>query len=140
MALLLNQIGPASIEAIPLTVARIDLWKRRWRGTASDGSEVAVDLTSPAKHEEFLWNGDRCFKINQLPETVIVIEMPEKAELSAKIGWYFGNRHIPVEVRDDAIIVEDFPTLTESLDRIGILWIRRQDILNCRPHSADHRH
>lgn len=139
MALLLNRTGSASPEAVALPVARIDLWKRRWRGTASDGSEVAVDLPTPAKHEDFLWTNDSCFQISQQPETIIVIALPEKSDLAAKIGWYFGNRHIPVEVRDDAILAEDFPTLTDSLDRIGISWERREDILNCRPHS-EHRH
>ncbi|MGJ8697333.1 MAG: urease accessory protein UreE [Verrucomicrobiaceae bacterium] len=140
MALLLNRIGPASPEAIALPVARVDLWKRRWRATASDGSEIAVALDAPAKHGEFLWNDDRSFQISQLPETVITIAIPDQPDLAAKIGWYFGNRHIPIEVRKNSIIAEDFPTLTDSLDRIGIAWNRRQEILNCRPHSSDHRH
>ncbi len=139
MALLLSRIGPDSTDAIALPVARIDLWKRRWRGTASDGSEVAIDLPAPAKNEDYLWTDERSFQITQLPEKVIVISLPEKADLAAKIGWYFGNRHIPVEVREEAILAENFPTLTDSLDRIGIPWECREDILNCRPHS-DHRH
>ena len=74
------------------------------------------------------------------PEEVIVIPLPEGTELAAKIGWYLGNRHIPVEVREGEIVVEVFPTLTDSLERIGIGYEERSDVLRCGPHSSGHRH
>ncbi|YCM42046.1 hypothetical protein V2O64_12110 [Verrucomicrobiaceae bacterium 227] len=140
MAVLLNRVGEASVEAVVVEVARIDLWKRRWRAVAGNGVEMAVMLDVPARNGDTLYGEDCCFRIAQISEEVVVIAMPGDAELAAKIGWYLGNRHIPVEVRSTELLVEDFPTLTDSLERIGITYEKRQDVLNCRPHSEDHRH
>jgi urease accessory protein UreE len=140
MALLLNRIGKATGEVVPVRIARIDLWKRRWRQVAENGEEIAVDLEAPARNGEILLGDEGCFRIEQTAEEVIAIAMPSKPDLAAKIGWYLGNRHIPIEVRPDEILLENFPTLVDSLARIGIAYIVREDVLNCRPHSEDHRH
>ncbi len=140
MAILLDQICDAEVDAVLLSVARIDLYKRRWRGVAQDGTEVAVALSEAAKDGQYLCGADRVFLISQNPEDVLVIPMPQEAEMAAKIGWYLGNRHIPIEVRADEMLMENFPTLEDSLTRIGISYHLRQDVLRCRPHSADHRH
>ena len=78
--------------------------------------------------------------MQQLPEEVVAIPLPESGELGAKIGWYLGNRHIPIEVRESELVMELFPTLTDSLERIGIPFQVRNDVLNCKPHSSGHRH
>ena len=140
MAVLLNRVGEDSSAAVVVRVCRVDLWKRRWRSVAEDGTGVAVALESPAKNGETLWGEEGCFRVVQTPEEVVAIEMPAGVEMAAKIGWYLGNRHIPVEVRSDEMVVENFPSLTDSLERIGIAHGVRQDVLNCRPHSEDHRH
>ncbi|MBR9760009.1 hypothetical protein GYB43_06810 [bacterium] len=140
MALLFNRIGEACEDAIAVQIARIDLWKRRWRGVAANGEEVAVMLEDPAKNGDTLHGDERSIRIEQLEEEVVAITLPQDPEMAAKIAWYLGNRHIPVEVRTTELLVENFPTLTDSLERIGIPHIVRQDILNCRPHSEDHQH
>ncbi len=132
--------GSDSEGGISVSVARVDLWKRRWRGTASDGTPVAVDLAGPAGHGDLLSGGGRTFLVLQLPEEVVGIPLPESGDLAAKIGWYLGNRHIPIEVRDGELVMEMFPTLTDSLERIGIPYQVRNDVLNCNPHSVGHRH
>jgi urease accessory protein UreE len=140
MALLLDRVGEPSGDVVPVRVARIDLWKRRWRGVAEDGREVAVALETPARNGDVLVGEGGSFRVEQESEEVVVIGMPANADLAAQIGWYFGNRHIPIEVRESEILAENFPTLTDSLERIGIAYTKREDILNCRPHSEDHRH
>ncbi|NNC87840.1 MAG: hypothetical protein HKN82_05195 [Akkermansiaceae bacterium] len=126
--------------AVPVQVGRHNLQKRRWRAVADDGTELAVTLPDAVADGAFLDGGARCFRVVQEPEEVVVIALPGTAELAAKIGWYLGNRHIPVEVREDEIVVEAFPTLTDSLRRIGIGYSERMDVLRCGPHSSGHRH
>lgn len=128
------------MEGVLLPVARIDLWKRRWRGIAEDGTEVAVALEEAATNGQILCGDALSFRIVQEPEEVVAIPIPKDADLAAKIGWYLGNRHIPIEVTAAEMVMENFPTLTDSLKRIGISFEIREDVLNCRPHSADHRH
>lgn len=104
--------------------------------------DIAVDLDAPVAHGTVLadTNKQKMYRIEQLPEEVVVIPIPEEATMAAKIGWYLGNRHIPIEVREDTLVMENFPTLVDSLLRIGIKHEVTQDILRCAPHSADHRH
>lgn len=139
-AILLEKIAEEDCpDAVALPVARITLWTRRWRSTAEDGTVVAVALEKAASNGEILLGGGRAFRIAQMPEEAVAIAMPEDASMAAKIGWYLGNRHLPIEVREDEILLEKFPTLTDSLDRIGIGYQIREDVLNCRPHS-EHTH
>ena len=131
----------AGVEPTRIAVDRVTLYKRRWRLTFQ-GLELAVDLDSAASHGQTLSNASAShfFQIEQIPEQVIMIPIPTDASMAAKIGWYLGNRHIPIEVREKEMVMENFPTLTDSLTRIGILYEQKTDILRCAPHSADHRH
>jgi len=128
MAILLDRIGEFSPDAPTLPVLRVDLWKRR------------VSLDEATQDGVCLYGDHACYRVVQLPEEVVAIPLPANAEMAAKIGWYLGNRHIPIEVRETEIVMEIFPTLTESLTRIGVAHEVRQDVLRCRPHSTDHRH
>lgn len=139
-AILLDQIADdEQSDAVALPVARITLWTRRWRSTAEDGTVVAVALEKAARDGEILLGGGRAFRITQMREKVVALTMPAEQSMAAKIGWYLGNRHLPIEVREEEILLELFPTLTDSLDRIGIAYEVREDVLNCRPHS-EHTH
>ncbi|MGJ8725119.1 MAG: urease accessory protein UreE [Roseibacillus sp.] len=139
-AILLDQVSEEDCpDAVALPVARITLWTRRWRSTAEDGTVVAVALEKAAQNGNVLLGGGRSFRIAQMPEEVVAITMPEEQSMAAKIGWYLGNRHLPIEVREKEILLESFPTLTDSLERIGIGYTMREDVLNCRPHS-EHTH
>lgn len=100
---------------------------------------MAVALEKAAQNGNVLLGGGRSFRIAQMPEEVVAITMPEEQSMAAKIGWYLGNRHLPIEVREKEILLESFPTLTDSLERIGIGYTMREDVLNCRPHS-EHTH
>ena len=140
MPILLNRIGDSCETAVVVEVARAELWKKRWFALAADGSEIAVELDTPARHGSILYGeGKQGFRVEHVPEEVVAIVMPQQSDMAAKIGWYLGNRHIPIEVRKDELLFENFPTITDALDRIGIDYCVRQDILSCRPSEA-HRH
>jgi len=143
VSVLFNRLGsPSDVKPVALKVAREDLYRRRFRVNHEKLGLVAVDLDLPPKHGEVLTNEaeDQYCIIDQIPEQICVIPMPEDASFAAKIGWYLGNRHIPIEVREDSIRLEVFPTLIDSLDRIGIPYETCNERLYCAPHSADHRH
>ena len=125
---------------VPVRVDRHTLAKRRWRAVAEDGTAVAVALPEAVRDGTTLEGAGRVFQVAQEEETVVAIPLPDGTAMAAKIGWYLGNRHIPVEVRDTEIVVEAFPTLTASLERIGIDHEVRTDVLRCGAHSSGHRH
>ena len=139
MAVLIEQ---TISEADATTVVRVDrhtLYKRRWRATAEDGTELAVNLEAPVADGAVLKSKDGdTFLIEQIEEVVLVIPLPGTTEMAAKIGWYLGNQHLPVEIRDDEILLEQLQTLADSLDRIGIPYTLRRDVFRCKMHSHQH--
>ncbi len=140
MALLIRNTSTGAMDPVTVQVDRHTLYKRRWRARAEDGTDLAVDLEAPVTHGALLDGGDaeKVFIIEQTPEDVLVIPMPDTTEMAAKIGWYLGNQHLPVEVRDDEIILERLDTLAASLERIGIPYEFRHDIFRCKMHSHQH--
>jgi len=139
----LPKSGKTQLSEQPITVSisRHDLYKRRWRALADDGIELAYAEIPDQKITDgtIVRAGAKNYRVAQISEEVIAVELPDDPSMASKIGWYFGNRHIPIEVRETEIVVEEFPTLCESLSRIGIPFTRRTDILRCPAHS-EHRH
>lgn len=139
MALLVKEILEASPNSTQVKVDRHTLYKRRWRAQAEDGTELAVDLESPVNDQVFLKAQDgSVFQIEQKKEELIVISLPNNSEMAAKLGWYLGNQHLPVEIKSKEIILEKINTLEASLDRIGIPFTHRTDVFHCTAHSHQH--
>ncbi len=125
--------------AVIIQIDRHTLYKRRWRSTAEDGTELAVNLESPVSHHSLLRSENgTLYRIQQIKEDILIISLPQTTQLAAQVGWYLGNQHLPVEVRPDAIILEKLDTLAASLDRIGIPYSFDHDIFLCKIHSHQH--
>lgn len=139
MAVLVREICNPQDDAEVISVDRHTLYKRRWRATAEDGIELAVDLDQAVSDGTFLKTDEnKVYQIKQRSEDVLVITLPDSVEIAAKLGWYLGNQHLPVEVRTDAIILEKLDTLAASLDRIGIPYTFKHDLFRCKMHSHQH--
>lgn len=139
MALLIRKTVDSSCASGVVKVDRHTLYKRRWRAKAEDGVELAVDLDAPVKDGALLDSGNgQVYQIQQIEENVLVIPMPSTPDMGAKIGWYLGNQHLPIEVRKNEIILEQLDTLAASLDRIGIPYTLRRDVFHCKMHSHQH--
>lgn len=141
MATLIQQIitARAGAQSVSVHVDRHTLYKRRWRASAEDGTELAIDLEAPASDGTILKaTTGELFQIKQQTEDVLIIALPKTTEMAAKIGWYLGNQHLPVEIRPDAIILEKMDTLAASLDRIGIPYTLKRDVFHCKMHSHQH--
>jgi len=139
MAVLVRETIDDATTYSVVNVDRHTLYKRRWRAKAEDGEELAVDLDEPVSDRSFLKTVDGdIYQIAQITEDVLVISLPKTTEMAAKVGWYLGNQHLPVEIRSDAIILEKLDTLAASLDRIGIPYKFKHDVFRCKIHSHQH--
>lgn len=122
---------------------RHTLLKRRWRATATDGTELALDLSEPVSHGTTVAATEsHRYVVQQSPEAVLVIPLPAKTDEAARLGWFFGNQHLPVEVRHDCLLVEDIPTLADAIQRNHIAHHQGTEIFLADPHSrsAGHGH
>jgi urease accessory protein len=104
---------------IVLRAERRQFLKRRWRGTADDGTEFGFDL------EERLIDGCVIHRrdgidyiVRQLPETVyrIPLENPSQAAL---VAWKTGNLHMPAQIDDDAMLVLHDDAMRQLIEREG---------------------
>ena len=108
----------AAQSVVLLSVDRLRLAKRRWRGIAEDGAEFGFDLEKPLRHGmAFLIADLTLYRVAQLPEPVIEIEAPSTPGEFARLGWMLGNLHFPVEVRPESLRVCDDPAIRQMLLR-----------------------
>ncbi|MDP0501470.1 MAG: hypothetical protein Q7P63_15360 [Verrucomicrobiota bacterium JB022] len=129
-----------------LVADRRDLARRRWRAKAADGTDFGFDLTQPLSHGDCIHvAGDKGYRIEQAPETVVVIPYcsPEEA---GRIGWMIGNLHFLAEFAPDGMVVEDDLAIMQLIEREGIEF-RRDERRYAPPitgmghhHHHDHEH
>src|SRR5687768_12334128 len=94
----LHNVDPA-LERIPLSVDRLTLAKRRWRGAARDGRDFGFELEYPLAHDDVFFTSETAaYYIEQSPEPVLEVPLAEKPAAAARLGWIIGNLHFPLEV------------------------------------------
>jgi len=130
---------PQDEEVSIVLVDRDTLYKRRWRATAQNGTELAINLPEPVANGTHLRSTvGNIYTIQQTEEELIIIKLPSSTQLSTQLGWFLGNQHLPIEVREDRILMQHQPTLIGKLERIGIPYSVETDIFNCKFHSHIH--
>ena len=128
------------LSIIALAADRYTLAKRRWRGKAADGREFGFDLEHPLRHGDIIFQKEgKSYVMAQTAEPVLRIALTDTAQ-AARVSWQIGNMHFPVEVRDNALFVEDHPILRQTLERGGIVCIHARTIFQPAAAGAGHRH
>ena len=131
------------LTEIKVIVNRHTLQKKRWRVTAEDGVDIAVELENPCKHGDIVYESKtKAYRVEQKPEDLITLKIPEDTEQSAILGWFLGNQHLPVEVKDGHIRIADDYTVRQLLDRNHFHYHLANDVFQANPHSktAHHHH
>ncbi len=124
---------------IPLPVDRLTLAKRRWRGTAEDGTEFGFDLTAPlANGAVFHATDTAIYVLAQKPEPVLEVALIPRPAPVARLGWAVGNLHFPIEVTDEVIRVPDDPALRQLFEREKIPFVACERVFV--PFAKAHRH
>ena len=104
-------------EQIEVIAERRLFLKRRWRGSAADGTEFGFDLESRLKHGGVIHQTEAAdYIIRQEPETVYEIR-PTSADEAALMGWKIGNLHFPVQVVDGTLRIMLDPAIQQLLER-----------------------
>ena len=141
---------PAGSETINLVTDRRTLAKRRWRGTAQDGSEYGFDLENPLHHgQAFHATDGKVYKLDQQPEKVLRVAYAGSQE-AAHNAWQVGNLHFPAQFHEDGLLVEDAPAIRQMLDRLEVPYMEVEEVFepvlaagahhHGHGHSHDHDH
>lgn len=117
-------------ERIVLLAERRLFLKRRWRGTAADGTVFGFDLESRLHDGCVVHRTDAAdYVVRQEHEPVYVLR-PRTAEEAALQGWMIGNLHMGVEITGGEIRAVHDPAVRQLLERQGWAFEERTLLFN----------
>ena len=127
-----SELPPA--RRVTLHAERRQFLKRRWRGTAEDGTEFGFDLESRLTDGCVIFHESGSdYIVRQLPETVYRIPFLD-ASHAALVAWKTGNLHMPAQILGDSILVLHDDAMKQLLEREG--WAYSEPELVFTPMKA----
>ena len=134
---------PHHHDHVKISVDRHKLARRRWRGTATDGTDFGFDVPEALNHGDcVLVEDEKAYVIDQSPESCFLIANGEGKD-AARLGWMIGNLHFKAEFSDEGILVQDDLAVEQMLERESISFeqvIRVFQPSKTGGHSHDHAH
>ena len=128
-----------SLPTIRISVERLTLAKRRWRGAAEDGFDFGFDLDAPLADGACIFQNESAgYFIAQKYEPVLEVALAAGAPASARLGWIIGNLHFPLEVAEGIVRVADDPALRQLFEREHIAFTACMRVFH--PLGGGHHH
>jgi len=109
--------------------------QRRWiRGkfTTTKGRQVALALptgTPLVPGTIILVEKDWFLRIEAVPEPLIAVK-PKNSQDAIRLAFEIGNRHFPLALEGDTLLVPDDVAMAQLFDRLHVTWARRQAIFS----------
>lgn len=119
--------------------------QRRWmrgRFTTAQGRKIGVALptgTTLANGTILYVGADWYLKIEAAIESVLEIA-PSDYNEAVKIAFEVGNRHFPLALEANKILVPDDMAMVRLMERLGAPWERRQAIFDPIGNTQMHQH
>jgi len=95
--------------------------RRRFRLTADDGGAVLLDLpkaVAMADGDGLQLDDGSWLKIQAAPELIVEVRHKDRHQLM-RLAWHLGNRHLPTEIRDDALRIRPDHVIEDMLRGFG---------------------
>ena len=113
----------ASLPEIILTVDRLTLAKRIWRGVAEDGAEFGFELTQRLQPGDTFWQTSLArYVVRQQPEAVLEVSLEMAPSAAAGIGWAVGNLHLELQSEPTRLLAPDEPAVRQLFTRLGVAF------------------
>lgn len=119
--------------------------QRRWlrgRFTTKQGRKIGLALptgTVLAPGSILYIEADWYLKIEAAREAVLVIT-PSDFNEAVKISFEVGNRHFPLALEENKILVPEDKAMVRLMERLGAHWERRQAIFDPIGSTQLHQH
>jgi urease accessory protein len=137
-SLVADELRGKEADKLPLT------WEqRRWargRFATAKGREIALALPTGTTLEPgrtVCVEADWYLSVEAVPEPLLAIH-PRNWEEAIRIAFEVGNRHCPLALEPDTLMVPDDAPMVLLLDRMGVPWERR--LAAFTPIGNAHRH
>jgi urease accessory protein len=119
--------------------------QRRWmrgRFTTALGRKIGIAFptgTAVVPGSILYVGTDWYLKIEAAAEAVLEVS-PANYDAAVKIAFEVGNRHFPLALEANKIVVPDDKAMVRLMDRLGAPWERRQAIFNPIGNTQLHQH
>ena len=137
------RVDPAALSGKERDTLRLAWEERRWtrkRVTTTGGREVALALPTGSMlrpGDVIAVEADWYLAVEGRPEPVLVVTPRDRAE-AIRIAFDVGNRHFPLALDGERLLVPDDAAMEQLLSRLGVRWARRQAVFD--PLGGGHRH
>lgn len=135
------KITEKHIEKVALEWYEAD--KRLLRKTTDRGTEIgiALDGTGRLKQGDVLYAGPKkVIAVEMLPTETIVLE-PRSMQEMAQVCYQLGNRHAPIFLDGDLVLLPFDPTVAELFNKLDIpVRVERRRLENVLQPAAHHHH
>jgi len=138
-------VSPEALRGKQRDTLRLTWEERRWtrkRMTTTGGREVALALPTGSMLQagaivavEPHWY----LAVEARPEPVLAV-LPRDRTQAVRIAFDVGNRHFPLALDGDVLLVPDDTAMEQLLTRLGVGWERRQAVFDPIGGGARHEH
>lgn len=110
-----------SLPETILTVDRLTLAKRIWRGTAADGMEFGFELEKRLQPGDVFWQtASTRYVVQQQSEAVLEVALEMAPSAAAGIGWAVGNLHLELQSEPTRLLALDEPAVRQLFGRLNV--------------------
>ena len=119
--------------------------QRRWvrgRFTTDKGRKIGLALPTGTTlaPDAILWvEQDWYLRVEAATESVLEILPADRAE-AVKIAFEVGNRHFPLAMQGNKLLVPDDKAMVRLMDRLGAPYEKRQAVFNPIGITQGHQH
>src|SRR5262245_2063084 len=114
--------------------------RRRIRLVTDQGDELLLDLPAAiamADRDGVQLDDGTWFMVRAAVEAVVDVAHPEPCQL-VRLAWHLGNRHVPTEIRADALRIRPDHVIEDMLHGCGATVSKRQAAFQPEGGAYDH--
>jgi urease accessory protein len=122
--------------------------RRRFRLTTDQGQDILLDLpktVAMADGDGLQLDDGTWLTITAASESLVEVRHKDRHQLM-RLAWHLGNRHLPTEIRENALRIRPDHVMEEMLQGFGAELVRVQAAFQPEggaygaTHNHDHRH
>ncbi len=142
---LISPVGEETLRAKEDDKLVLTWEQRRWvrgRFTTDKGRKIGLALPTGTTlaPDAILWvEQDWYLRVEAATESVLEI-VPSDYEKAVKIAFEVGNRHFPLALQGNKLLVPDDKAMVRLMDRLGAPWERRLVVFNPIGNTQGHQH
>ena len=138
-------VAPGALAGKERDTLRLTWEERRWTRkrvvtTAGRALALALPTGSVLRPNDVIAVGDDWYlEVEGRPEPVIAIA-PRGRDEAVRVAFDVGNRHFPLALDGDGLLVPDDSAMEQLVARLGVPWRRLDAVFDPIGKAAPHTH